>query len=187
MKKIISLLAITILFAGALQAQFVTKGTKMVSTQVTNLGFNSISFKMGSSDESTKMNRIGLSFAGGYAIMDDLMILGSVAFQSFKFDESKLNALTIGAMGRKYFNSGLFAGAGVGLVTGKVGKDSETTSTTMIDGSLQAGYSFEILPKLILEPIVAFSTKLAGGKIEDFDHKLKYTQFSISVGFTYLF
>lgn len=183
MKKIISLLMVSLLCIGALQAQLVPKGSKMLSTQLTNLGFNSISFKIGDSDESVKMNRIGLSLLGGYAVLDNVVILGSFALQSLKFDEDKFSAVTLGGTARKYFDNGFFAGAGLNLLNGKVMEES----TTMIDGILHAGFSHEIFPKLTIEPMVTFSSKLAGGKIEGYDHKLKYTQFSVNIGFSYFF
>ncbi len=187
MKKLLSLLVVSILVIGTLHAQSVTKGTKMFSPQLTNIGFNSVSYSIEGEDESAKISRLGLSAAAGYAIMDNLMIVGTVAFQSFKFEESKLSAITLGASARKYFDNGFFAGAGVNLINGKIGSDGDHFSTTMIDGLLNAGYSFEIFPKLAIEPIITFSTKIAGGEIKDFDAKLKYTQLSLSIGFSYYF
>ena len=183
MKKIISLLMVSLLCIGTLQAQLVPKGSKILSTQLTNLGFNSVSYKIGDSDESIKMNRIGLSLLGGYAILDNVVILGSFALQSLKLDENKLSAVTLGGTARKYFDNGFFAGAGLNLLNGKIVEES----TTLIDGLLHAGFSHEIFPKLTIEPMVTFSTKLAGGNLEGYDHKLKYTQISINIGFSYYF
>lgn len=188
MKKFFVIVLVSVLGIGAISAQQVAKGTKMLNVQATNLGFNSISYSFEGSDEDAKLSRIGISAGAGYAFMDNVMLIGTLAFQSLKMEDTKLSAVTIGAQGRKYFNGGLFAGAGVNLLNGSIGKGSDKESTTMIDGIVHAGIAFEILPKLTLEPMVSFSTKLAGGKVDGYDDmKLTYTQFSINIGFSYYF
>jgi hypothetical protein len=69
-----------------------------------------------------------------------------------------------------------------------MGEGGDSESTTVIDALFHAGIAFEILPKLTLEPLVSFSTKVAGGKVEGYDDMtLKYTQLSVNIGFSYYF
>lgn len=188
MKKFFVIVLVSVLGIGSISAQQVVKGTKMINVQATNLGFNSVSVSFDGSEEDAKISRFGISAGAGYAFMDDVMLIGTVALQSLKLEETKLSAITIGAQGRKYFTNGLFAGAGLNLMNGSMGEGGDSESTTVIDAMFHAGIAFEILPKLTLEPLVSFSTKVAGGKVEGYDDMtLKYTQLSINIGFSYYF
>jgi hypothetical protein len=188
MKRLMIIMLVSLLGAGSISAQQIVKGSKMVNVQATNLGFNSISYSFDGADEDASMSRFGLGAAAGYAFMDDIMLIGQLSFQSLKIDEMKFSAVTIGASGRKYFANGLFAGAGLNILNGKIDDGGDDSSTTMVDGVVHAGLAIELLPKLTLEPMVAFSTKLAGGSVDGYDDvKLTYTHLSINIGFSYYF
>ncbi|MDD4191547.1 MAG: hypothetical protein PHI28_09450 [Mangrovibacterium sp.] len=60
-------------------------------------------------------------------------------------------------------------------------------STTMVEFRLEAGYSYFILPSVALEPSISYATKIAGGKVENYDDKLTYSRFGINLGVSVFF
>lgn len=150
------------------------------------------------------MSQLGLAVSGGYAIADNLFILGQVAGQSLKLgssDAAKLSFISIGA-GVRYYTAqtmgDFFVGAGLLANNGKVssgGYDSEygdsDLSTTIVGYRAEAGYVILLLPSLALEPSISYGGKLAGGTIksggQEMGSKLKYSQFGINLGVSIFF
>lgn len=207
MKQLSTLLVALVLFLSInVQAQinqpteFAKEGTILFNPQLLNLGFSSFSFKMAGS-ESTKLNQFGLAASGGYAIQDNLFVLGQLGAQSFKFDEMNFSFFSLGGGARYYLPKNFYAGAGLLLNSGKikgaegvslddVDSDFDSASdlsTTMIEFRLEAGYSYFILPSVALEPSVSYGTKIIGGKIEDYDDKLTYSRLGINLGVSVFF
>lgn len=205
MKKTYTLLATFMLLACInVQAQihlesseFSKKGTILFNPQLLNLGYSSMSFKM-SGSESTDLTQFGLAVSGGYAIQDNLFIIGQVGAQSFKFGEMNFSFFSLGGGARYYLTNNFFGGAGLLINNGKikgtgdvsfedVDSTSEDLSTTMVDFRLEAGYSYFLLPSVALEPSISYGTKIVGGKIENYDDKLKYSRFGINLGVSVFF
>jgi hypothetical protein len=211
MKKLCTLFAVSLMLlaCGNLQAQtkqpteFAKKGTILFNPQLLNLGYSSLSFKV-SGSENTDLNQFGLAVSGGYAIQDNLFILGQVGAQSFKFGEMNFSFFSLGGGVRYYLPNNFYAGAGLLLNSGKIkgvgdmdfeDVESDTDfedvesdlSTTMIEFRLEAGYSYFLLPSVALEPSISYGTKILGGKIEDYDDKLKYSRFGINLGVSIFF
>jgi len=57
----------------------------------------------------------------------------------------------------------------------------------MVDCRLEAGYSYFLLTSVALEPSISYGTKIVGGKIENYDDKLKYSRFGINLGVSVFF
>ncbi len=184
------ILALLVLFGiGTVEAQVIKKKEMMVNIQMTNVGFNH--FALGEDDmpaaNFTKINRFGVGAGGGYAVLDDFLVTGQAAIQSFSMDGTSAFLLNIGAGVRKYFADKFFGGATIGLANTSMGETGDKTSTNIIDGTIYAGMALEIFPKLYLEPSFAFGGKLLGGEQQDATAKLKYRQISINLGFAYHF
>lgn len=107
MKKFFFTLALLCAFAGAGFAQTVSEGTIILNPQLTNLAYNS--FKVSSDGASSKFSMYGLQADGGYAIKDDLLIIGGVGYQGLKFEDTSGSMLNIRAGVRYYIFNGLFA------------------------------------------------------------------------------
>ncbi len=208
MKKIYTilllLLSIAFLSGHAQTNDFSKKGMKVFNPQLLNLGFSSLSFKSsGSGSESTDLTQFGLAASGGYAIQDNLFILGQVGAQSFKFSETNFSFFSLGGGARYYLPKNFYAGAGLLLNHGKIkgvgdsgididDEDSELDTesdlgTTMVEFRLEAGYSYFLLPSVALEPSISYGTKIAGGKVENYDNKLTYSRFGINLGVSVFF
>ena len=207
MKKLSSLLVALMLFVSInVQAQteqpteFAKKGTMLFNPQLLNLGFSSLSFKA-SGSESTNLNQFGLAVSGGYAIQDNLFVLGQLGAQSFKFGETSFSFFSLGGGARYYLPQNFYAGAGLLLNHGKIkgagdvsfddeDSDLDTSSdlsTTMIEFRLEGGYSYFLLPSVALEPSISYGTKIVGGKIKNYDDKLNYSRFGINLGVSVFF
>jgi len=204
MKKLNTLLvALMLLGCINVQAQikldssdFSKKGTYMFNPQLLNLGFSSMSFKM-SGSEGTDITQFGLAVSGGYAIKDNLFIIGQVGAQSFKFGEMNFSFFSLGGGARYYLPNNFFGGAGLLINNGKIKgtgdvsfedvDSSSDLSTTMVDFRLEAGYSYFLLPSVALEPSISYGTKIIGGKIENYDDKLEYSRFGINLGVSVFF
>jgi len=212
MKKLNLLIVVSLLFVAAgLQAQseegdFAKKGTKLFNPQLLNISYQSMNIDDDDSyaGSGQKLSQLGLSVSGGYAIIDNLFILGQVAGQSFKFggsDAAKLSFISIGA-GVRYYTvqtvGNFFVGAGVLANSGKVssgGYDTDYSgdnfSTTIIGYRAEAGYVKFLIPSVAIEPSISYGGKLAGGEIkvgsESMGSKLKYNQFGINLGVSIFF
>lgn len=202
MKKLCTLFVVSLMLLACVNVQAQTKqptefakeGTILFNPQLLNLGYSSLSFKV-SGSESTDLNQFGLAVSGGYAIQDNLFILGQVGAQSFKFGEMNFSFFSLGGGARYYLPNNFYAGAGLLLNNGKIKgagdmdfEDVESDlSTTMIDFRLEAGYSYFLLPSVALEPSISYGTKILGGKLEDYDDKLKYSRFGINLGVSIFF
>ena len=205
MKKLTSLfVALMLLVSVQVMAQteqptdFAKEGTMLFNPQLLNLGFSSLSLKSEGS-ESTNLNQFGLAVSGGYAIMDNLFIVGQVGAQALKFGEMNFSFFSLGGGARYYLPNNFYAGAGLLLNNGKIkgagGIDFEDEdidsdsdlSTTLVDLRLEAGYSYFLLPSVALEPSVTYGMKIAGGKIDNYDTDLKYSRFGINLGVSVFF
>jgi len=204
MKKLTSLfVALMLVVSVQVMAQieqptdFAKEGTMLFNPQLLNLGFSSMSLKVSGGSESTNLNQFGLAVSGGYAIQDNLFIVGQVGAQSLKFGEMNLSFFSIGGGARYYLPKNFYAGAGLLINNGKIkgtgGIDYDDEeidsdlSTTMVDLRLEVGYSYFLLPSVALEPSVTYGTKIAGGKIENYDDKLTYSRFGINLGVSVFF
>ena len=204
MKKLFTLLvALMLLVSMHAKAQteqptdFAKEGTILFNPQLLNLGVSNMSLKVSGGSESTNLSQFGLAVSGGYAIQDNLFILGQVGAQAFKFGEMNLSFFSLGGGARYYLPKNFYAGAGLLLNTGKIkgagGIDYEEEeidsdlSTTMVDLRLEVGYSYFLLPSVALEPSITYGTKIAGGKIENYDNKLTYNRFGINLGVSVFF
>lgn len=204
MKKLTSLLVALVLFVSInVQAQieqptdFAKEGTMLFNPQLLNLGFSSLSLKAEGGSESTNLNQFGLAASGGYAIQDNLFIIGQVGAQSFKFGEMAFSFFSLGGGARYYLPQNFYAGAGLLINNGKIkgagGIDFEDEdidsdlSTTLVDLRLEAGYSYFLLPSVALEPSITYGMKIAGGKIDNYDADLKYSRFGINLGVSVFF
>ncbi len=155
--------------------------------------------------DGEKMSQLGLAVSGGYAIVDNLFILGQVAGQSLQLgsdDATKISFFTIGA-GARYYIGKIFLGASVLANSGKVNLggylddfDDEVgggddLSTTIIGYRAEAGYALFLTPSVALEPSISYGGKLAGGEVksggEKMGTKIKYDQFGINLGVSIFF
>lgn len=202
---VITLLLLSVASAQA-QVQFITndyakEGTRMFSPQLLNLSYQSLS--IGDSGDSDNLSQLGLSVSGGYAIMDNLFILGQVAGQSLKMgsgDAAKVSFFSIGA-GARYYLGNLFGGAALLVNTGKVGMGgyydddmgvgSDDISTTIFGFRAEVGYAWLLTPWIALEPSISYGGKIAGGGLkaggDKTGAKLKYNQFGINLGVSVFF
>ncbi len=205
MKRICTLLLVTMLFACVnVQAQteqtsdFAKEGTKLFNPQLLNIGYSNIGIKTPGADEDTDFSQVGFAASGGYAIMDGLFIVGQAGIQAFKFGDMKFSFISLGGGARYYLPNNFFGGAGLLLNHGKIkgigdiGLDdasdvSSDLSTTLVDFRLEAGYAYFLLPSVALEPSISYGAKVLGGKLEDYDHKLKYSRFGINLGVSVFF
>lgn len=211
MKKFSLLIVVLLFVMPGLQAQsgesdFAKKGTKLFNPQLLNLSYQSMKIDNDDSyaGSGQKLSQLGLSVSGGYAIMDNLFIIGQVAGQSFKLgssDAAKLSFISIGAGARYYTTQTMgsfFAGAGLLANNGKVSSGGYDTdyvgdnlSTTIIGYYAEAGYVKFLTPSLALEPSISYGGKLMGGEIkvggEEMDSKIKYNQFGINLGLSIFF
>lgn len=208
MKKLSLLIVVLLLFTVAgVQAQsedsdFAKKGAFLLNPQLLNVSFQSMKIN------GEKLSQLGLSVSGGYAITDNLFLLGQVAGQSFKFgsgDATKFSFISIGA-GARYYIDKFFLGGGVLANNGKINiggyfddfddlDDMEVSGndlkTTIMGFRVEAGYAIFLTPSVSLEPSISYGGKLMGGKIkvggEKMDSKIKYNQFGINLGVSIFF
>lgn len=213
MKKLSLLIVVLLLFsvAGA-QAQFESsdfakRGAILFNPQLLNLSFQSMKYNISDEEDGDgeKMSQLGLAVSGGYAIVDNLFILGQVAGQSLQLgsdDATKISFFTIGA-GARYYIGKIFLGASVLANSGKVNLggylddfDDEVgggddLSTTIIGYRAEAGYALFLTPSVALEPSISYGGKLAGGEVksggEKMGTKIKYDQFGINLGVSIFF
>ncbi len=145
------------------------KGTWLINTSATGLD---LSFGGGKSNEFGSRNHFGFTGEGGYMIMDNLAILGTLGG-----DWSKpVDFYSIGAKARYYFdNIGLFAGGGVLVrnVQPNIGDDS--TDFAFV---LEAGYSFFLSKTIAIEPALYYNIS-----VKDSD----WSRFGLKVGFSFYF
>ena len=183
---------------GSKKPDFGKKGSVMFNPQLLNLSYQNISLGESDFDEKYKLSQVGLSVQAGYAIIDNLFIVGQIAGQSLKFEESTVNFFTLGA-GARYYLDNLFVGAGVLMNSGKVESDwddddfdaSGGTSTTLFGLQAEVGYSIFLLPTIALEPSISYNTKIAGGDVKSGGTKtesnVEYNQFGVNLGVSIYF
>ncbi|MFA5712923.1 MAG: hypothetical protein WC960_01935 [Bacteroidales bacterium] len=166
-------------------APYLKKGSKMVNLQLSSLGVNTLKVSFSDApNDPMKMTRFGLTASAGKVVAPNMMVIALVGFNSIDNDGMAITQYNLAAQGRYYFNKMVYGAAGLGLIGGKIGDEK----SNMLDGLLSIGLSVELLPKLMLEPSVAFSAKLAGGNIADSGGvSLSYTQFTLNLGFSYFF
>ena len=98
MKRLFLLIFAGCLLAAAASAQTLPAGSIFVSPTLTNLSFNAITVSYEGEKES--FSRYGLQATGGYAIMDDLAIVGGLGFQGGSYDGSAITVLNLFAGAR---------------------------------------------------------------------------------------
>jgi len=192
MKRI--LLALTgCLFALAASAQTIHEGSIFINPALTNLGYNSISLKV--DGEKNSISRLGLQANGGYAIQDDLAIMGGIGLQNASLEDSAITLFNITAGARKYFIPGFFGGAN--LVLGTLSMNNKMNAADDDDAVIQggkskghtfgvelnAGYTYYLSKHFAVEPSVSFMYGLST-KIED--EKVNLSVFTLNIGFVYL-
>lgn len=160
----------------SMSAQTLPKGTILVNPTLTNLSFNSVS--VGIEDENFSASRFGLQATGGYAIKDDLAIIGGLGFQSAKQDDTDGSLFDFFVGARYYVIPNVFAGAK--LVYGKI--DANGNSGTTFGLEVDAGYSYFLSKKFAVEPSISYYYGLSN-KVED--TSIDLSMFSINVGFVY--
>lgn len=189
MKKISLLLLGVLLSFGMANAQSepIAKGTYVLSPQVLNLGFQSISVK----DADDAITQFGLGFGGGYAIMDNLVINGQLTFQHLNLKPMgvKLTLMSIGAGARYYFPGNFFGG--VGLMFNDVsvkgeGDEGTDNGSNFIDLRADVGYSYRITPSVALEPFLSYGSKIVGGDL-DGGGDFSYSRLSLNLGVSIYF
>lgn len=183
---------------GSKKSDFGKKGSVMFNPQLLNLSFQNISLGQSDFDDKSKFSQFGLSVQAGYAIIDNLFIVGQLAGQSLKFEESSINFITLGA-GARYYLDNLFAGAGVVMMSGKLKTDMEDeeydvsssgTSTTLFGLQVEVGYSIFLLPSIALEPSISYNTKIAGGDLKsggETGSNVEYNKFGVNLGVSVYF
>ena len=153
---------------------------------MTNLSFNS--FTISSKGEKESFSRFGLQATGGYAIMDDLAIVGGLGFQSGSYDGSGVSVFDIHAGARYYVIPNLYAGAdllfGTLSLNNKTGKGSSgSMSGNTISVELNAGYSYFLADRIAVEPSISYTLGLST-KFEDQPFGL--SALTLNIGFLFL-
>ena len=201
MKKFFFTLALLCAVAGAGFAQTVSEGTIILNPQLTNLAYNS--FKVSSDGASSKFSMYGLQADGGYAIKDDLLIIGGVGYQGLKFEDTSGSMLNIRAGVRYYIFNGLFASGSLVLGHGKLGdgtfgdlgfgdegyeeeyvESDAKADLNSLNLAIGVGYSIFLAERFSIDPFLNYtyglSNKVAG---ESFG----MTALSLNIGFSFYF
>lgn len=206
MKKHLNLFIVLMLLALSFSAagqkpsarEVVKKGSFTLSPQVLNLGFNSYTMMVDDmDDESFKASQLGLSFAGGYTILNGLTLNGQLGVQYLKLEDIKTMVASVGANVRYYFPMNLFIGVGTNFNYFNLkGAESESEefdidmgdiNYNFLDVNATLGYAIFISPTVALEPSISYRYKIAGGKIEDTDHKINYNGLGFNLGVSIFF
>lgn len=168
MKKILFVFAL--LFATvAANAQF-ERGKWLVNTSVTGLD---LSFASSSNNDQGTKNHFGFLGEGGYFIMDNLAIIGTLGGDW----ASKNDLYTIGGKARYYFDKvGFYAGGGI-LLRSFQGKHGESDTTDVALG-LEGGYTFFLSRTVAIEPALYYNISL-----KDSD----WSRFGLKLGFSFYF
>jgi hypothetical protein len=137
------LLLFTVTLAVAASAQ-ISKGTILVGAR-SNLGFSSTSYD-GADD---RFNQFDLSVAGGYFLIDNLVLGPSIGFSSIKFGDFETSTTSFGLFGRYYVQGKIFVGAGFQSV-----KAEDEPSSNLIP--LEVGYAAFITDNIAIEPALNY-------------------------------
>lgn len=186
MKRLFLLIFAGCLLAAAASAQTLPAGSFFVSPTLTNLSFNAVTVSVEGQKES--FSRYGLQATGGYAIIDDLAIVGGVGFQGGSYDGSGITALNLFAGARYYVIPSLYAGANLTLGTASVNNkvsdefDSNLKANTL-GVELNAGYSYFLSSKVAIEPSISYMLGLST-KVQD--TAINLSMFSLNIGFLIL-
>ena len=186
MKRLFLLIFAGCLLAAAASAQTLPAGSIFVSPTLTNLSFNAITVSYEGEKES--FSRYGLQATGGYAIMDDLAIVGGLGFQGGSYDGSAITVLNLFAGARYYVIPSLFAGANFTLGTASVNNklDSDYDSSfkaNTLGVELNAGYTYFLSDKVAIEPSLSYMLGLST-KVQD--TPINLSMFSLNLGFLIL-
>lgn len=201
MKRFFFTMALLCAVVGAAFAQTISKGTRMLNPQLTNLSYNS--FKISSEGGNSSYSTYGLQADGGYAIQDDLLIIGGVGYQGLKMEDTSGSLLNIHAGVRYYIFNGLFAAGNLVLAHGKLGdgaigdlgfgdegsdeefSDSEAKADlNSLNLAVGVGYSIFLTDHFSIDPFLNYtyglSNKVAGTSF-------KMTALSLNIGFSFFF
>ena len=167
-------------------AATVKQGTILVNSTLTNLSYNSA--KAGPEGNTTSYSTLGLQLSGGYAYMDDLVLVASAGYQNINFDDSSAGVLNIVAGARYYVIPNLFAGAGLSIGTlslsNKDDEEDNSTSGHSYGINLNVGYSFFLTQNIAIEPSFVYNYGFAN-KYEDHDYDI--SGLTLNIGFSLYF
>lgn len=164
MTKKITMLMFAIMMALTANAQF-EQGKKYISASFSGLelGYN------GTSDFT-----VGLQAKGGYLIMDNVMLLGTLGYNHIGGDDITPDRFSVGAHGRYYIiQNGIYLDAGV---TYKHGNHNYND----LMPAVEIGYAFFINRTCTIEPAIFYEQSIK-------DHS-KYSNVGLRLGLgVYLF
>ena len=186
MKRLFLTLFAGCLLAAAASAQTIPAGSIFVNPSLTNLSFNAITASVNGEKES--FSRYGLQATGGYAIMDDLAVVGGIGFQGGSYDGSSISMLTLFAGARYYVIPNVYAGANLTLGTATANNKVSTDVDSNLKGNslgveLNAGYTYFLSSKVAIEPSLSYNLGLST-KVQD--TAINLSVFSLNIGFLIL-
>lgn len=165
----------------------VKQGSILVNSTLTNLSYNSS--KVGPEGNTESYSTIGLQLSGGYAYMDDLVIVASAGYQNISFADSDAGIFNIVAGARYYVIPNVFAGAGLSMATISVSSKDDEEGTSNTKGhsygvNLSVGYSYFLTPNIALEPSFSYTYGFAN---EYEKHDYDMSGLSLNIGFSLYF
>lgn len=199
--------------AQSYENHFAQRGTKLLNPQLLNVSFQSISVKDAECDcsESQDLSQLGLSIAGGYAIIDNLFITGQFTAQSLGIGsdiDASLTLVSLGAGARYYFGK-IFVGAALLANHARIGMggdidefdddddfdfdfgiDMDDISTTLFSYRAEVGYAYFLTPSVAIEPSISYGGQLAGGELQSGGEsmmKIGMNQLGINLGVSVFF
>lgn len=199
MKKLFLLILAGCLLAAAASAQTIPAGTIYVNPTLSNFGFNSVTASNNGDKESS--SRFGLSASGGYALMDDIVIVAGAGLQNISYSGASISTISLFAGARYYVIPNVYAGANVTLNSAsgksKTGKktavsddddddisfDTSHMTANSLGLQLNAGYTYFLSSKVAVEPSLSYTLGLSTKVMKQ---SVNLSTFTLNVGFIIL-